>query len=134
MTLLFAACLCGIGISQAQELPFPIQSQKQAFHPSDFRSITHKPTQLQFNPAFPLHPQQPLEEGWEKRIEIQKTALKRIMPAKKDRNFRVEVQVWSAINTGNYVNNWSPFPDRALDARTLSMPLPKRLVNKFPVK
>lgn len=30
---------------------------------------------------------------------------------------------WSVGNTG--VSNWSPYPDRALDARTISLPLPR---------
>lgn len=32
---------------------------------------------------------------------------------------------WSVGNTG--VTNWSPYQDRALDARTISLPLPRAM-------
>lgn len=48
--------------------------------------------------------------------------LLRHTPAQYDPGQQVGLWRWSAGNTGT--GNWSPFPDRALDARTLRFPLP----------
>lgn len=38
-----------------------------------------------------------------------------------NRAFKVKFRV----NAGNVINNWSPFPDRALDARIIRYPMPR---------
>lgn len=44
-------------------------------------------------------------------------------PVSYDPNKEIGLWRWSVGNTG--VSNWSPFPDRMLDARTISLPLPR---------
>lgn len=44
-------------------------------------------------------------------------------PTPYDPNKEIGLWRWSVGNTG--VRNWSPYPDRALDARTISLPLPR---------
>ncbi len=45
---------------------------------------------------------------------------------KKRRDIQIEFKVWSGRGIGNTPGNWSPYPDRALDARTIHYPLPRK--------
>lgn len=93
-----------------------------------------KSSDLLFDPNAPFE--------WEQEQEIKKYVLeirreerarKAIEPVKKSFE-KPNVKVVFKLRGGNTEGNWSPYPDRALDARVIRYPLPRSAAFGKPAK
>lgn len=130
--LLIAGCLFGIPQAYAQEVPEHIP----AYRPADFALKAYdaaqelmlggpEPFSLQWlreetNPI--LRERRRIHRTRQVRAEEQRSAIALSQNARKqDPNKAVGIWRMSVGNTS--ANNWSPFQDRMLDARTLRFPM-----------
>lgn len=129
--LLVAGCLFGIPQSYAQEYPsglVPGGSDELSLKARvAARTLLFKelePLSLQWlreevNPL--LRARRKLRQAMQARAQESAAAV----PMVPKRDMSREVGLWRMSVGNTSTDNWSPFPDRALDARTLRFPLPR---------
>lgn len=129
--LLAAGCLFGIPTSHGQELPASLA----AGHRDELAFKAHAAAQtLLFKELEPLSLQwlreevdpllrarRRLRQAMQLRAEQQRSVI--AVPQAPERNFGKEVGIWRMSIGNTSTDNWSPFPDRMLDARTLRFPM-----------
>lgn len=133
--LLVAGSLLGIRQAYAQELPpdyRPVRTADIDFtrkaHEAARELLFGEPAQFslqwlreEVDPL--LRARRRLRQTMQARSEQQQSLIARQHAPKRDLN--KEVGIWRMSIGNTSVSNWSPFPDRALDARTLSFPIPR---------
>lgn len=107
---------------QAQELPLWLRLKVER---SMKGPMLLKPSELHFDPNSPFAwEDKAAQEKYELQVERYTKAQKSIEPIKR----KVEapaVKFSFRVRGGNTEGNWSPFPDRALDARVIRYPMPQ---------
>lgn len=107
---------------EAQELPMWLRLKVE-------RSLNGpmllKPSELHFDPNSPFAwEDKAAQEKYEKSVERYLKAQKSITPIKRKLE-KPSVKFSFRVRGGNTEGNWSPFPDRALDARIIRYPMPQ---------
>lgn len=145
--IMIAGCLLGAAGLCAQEQPTDIGTDTEAAAkagieaaakvelPAEFTAKAHAARELltfpteQFSLRWLREEVDPFQRARRKLREAmlararEQESVIRTKGSKRDLN--KEVSIWR-LNIGNTsVNNWSPYQDRALDARALSFPLPR---------
>lgn len=121
--ILLASTLLGWGeILEAQELPIWLRLKVE-------RSLNGpmllKPSELYFDPNSPFAWEDKVaQEKYEKSVERYAKAQKSITPLKRQLE-KPSIKISFRLRGGNTEGNWSPFPDRALDARVIRYPMPQ---------
>ena len=117
--LLVAGCLSGTLQPYAQEYPAgPLYDTPDEL---SFKARAAARTLL-FKELEPLSLQWLREEANQTRAEKAATTAVPMVPK---RDLSKEVGLWRMSVGNTSADNWSPYPDRALDARTLRFPLPR---------
>lgn len=107
---------------QAQELPLWLRLKVER---SMKGPMLLKPSELHFDPNSPFAwEDKAAQEKYELQMERYNRAQKSIEPIKQKSEMPA-VKFTFRIRGGNAGGNWSPFPDRALDARTIRYPMPQ---------
>lgn len=129
--LLVAGCLFGIPQSYAQELPaglapghrdelsFKAHSAAQALLFKELEPFSLQWLREEVNPL--LRARRQLRKAMQLRAEQQRSVI--AVPQAPERNFGKEVGIWRMSIGNTSTDNWSSFPDRMLDARTLRFPM-----------
>lgn len=127
--LLLGALLASAIELQAQELPLWLRLKVER---SMKGPMLLKPSELHFDPNSPFAwEDKAAQEKYELQMERYSKAQKSIEPIKQKSEMPA-VKLTFRIRGGNGGGNWSPFPDRALDARTIRYPMPQPNFNAPP--
>ena len=127
--LLLGALLASAIELQAQELPLWLRLKVER---SMKGPMLLKPSELHFEPNSPFAwEDKAAQEKYELQMERYNRAQKSIEPIKQKSEMPA-VKLTFRIRGGNAGGNWSPFPDRALDARTIRYPMPQPNFNAPP--
>lgn len=119
-------CLCAASCPlHAQELPIRLQHSADRICDCPFRPTLSGPETMLPKTAF--------QERWRGVTERNILPIRKALfgPSRTQRKIPIDWQ----IRLGNSgPDNWSPFPDRALDARVIRYPMPRSAAWKSPVK
>lgn len=129
-TILFASCLCAATALQAQEYRAP-EGVKPVIEPPTLQQPVGAPIQYspqwlseQLNPT--LRARRQVRQAMEQRAWEQESVIAQPYNNTPTGDLNKSSGLWKATIGNTAVENWSPYPDRALDARTLRFPLPKK--------
>lgn len=128
-TILFASCLCTISALQAQEYRVP-EGVRPAIEPPALQQPIGTPIQYtqqwlseELNPTSRARRQ--VRQAMEQRAREQASVIAQPHSIPTG-DLNKASGLWKATIGNTAVQNWSPYPDRALDARTLRFPLPQK--------
>lgn len=125
---LLAALLWGLlvpTITSAQELPLWLRGRVEQSLNAPLQLELMPLTLHHFNPSgsWILWELQQKQQQEVKRDELARKTLKPVKELFKQPKQALKVEV--RIRSGNTISNWSPYPDRALDARVIRYPMPQ---------
>lgn len=128
LPILVAGILSGICVAQAQEFT--------ALPAARSATIRREPPPWSLSSEYSLHglrkrtspaPELRYEIGGAPAERAQRSVLLRSESAARRQDPNREVALWRLTIGNTAAGNWSPYPDRALDARNLRFPLPRNL-------